>query len=128
MESQRASKLLVPLLAVGFMAPPREAVLEKCLSDFIAAAGRAVLEDPRCERAIPALGPSSWSHDLASLFRNQARDGIWGLQPRLGKVQLSPTEQLTNVGITPLLLFLITPLPFSGTDLLLCVQYGTKNL
>lgn len=28
MESQHASKLLIPLLTVGFMAPPREAVLE----------------------------------------------------------------------------------------------------
>lgn len=49
MESQHASKLFIPLLTVGFMAPPSQAVLEKCSTDFIAAAAvvvRAVLGGP----------------------------------------------------------------------------------
>lgn len=76
MESQHASKLLIPLLTVGFMAPPREAVLERCSSDFIAAAVRAVVGEPMLRKSNSRSQSPSWSHDLASLFHHRARDAL----------------------------------------------------
>lgn len=130
MDSQCASKLLIPLLTVGFMTPPREAAAEKVSRWLHSSRNRGCAARMDAARERSPLFPSQslgWSQDPAPLFHNRPRHAVPGLRPQLGRVQLPPAKQLSHVGIPTLLLFLITPALFSRIDLLLGVRTAPRT-
>lgn len=93
MDSQCASKLLIPILTIRFMTPPREAVVEKVPQWLHSSRNQRCAARMHAAREQFPLFLSqslSWSHDLAFLFHNQPHDAVRGLRPQLGRSSFLP--------------------------------------